>query len=291
MRDFLKRFASWWDHIPSSPRKRGSTGSTDPRFRRHDAKRTSASLSSQRAFWAALLLLGLASCQPIPQPFADDRPPADSPILRLRDGAGIYVNPVENAPQAAETMAEALRKAGTPASTTAANRASWRLSGRSDGGTVLWQLLSPEGAVVGEARDAARIAALVQDPPVAQRDPGKPVLVVPPVEGAPGDGARSLPRAMRAALRDAQIETAEGAEEGKWVVAGRVALESAKGRQQHVRIVWRVRRPDGRELPAIVQENDVPAGSLDGAWGDIAWAVASAAAEAIVPLIEKAAGS
>ena len=235
--------------------------------------------------------MALAACQPLPQPFAEDRPPLDAPVLRLKDAAGVYVEPLAGAPEASEAMAEALRKAGTPASTTAHNRASWRLRGRSDGGTVLWQLLSPEGTPVGEAPDAARIAALVQDPPVAQRDPGKPVLVVPPIEGAPGDGARSLARAMRAALRDAQVETAEGDEAGKWVLAGRVALGPPKGRQQHIRIVWQVRRPDGKQLPTVVQENDVPAGSLDGAWGDIAWAVASAAAEAIVPMLEKAAGS
>jgi hypothetical protein len=244
-----------------------------------------------RRLLAALLLIAVAACQPLPQPFAEDRPPLDAPVLRLKDAAGVYVEPLEGAPQASEAMAEALRKAGTPASTTAHNRASWRLRGRSDGSAVLWQLVSPEGTVVGEARDAARIAALVQDPPVAQRDPAKPVLVVPPIEGAPGDGARSLARAMRAALRDAQVETVEGDEAGKWVLAGRVALDPPKGRQQHVRIVWQVRRPDGKQLPAVVQENDVPAGSLDGPWGDIAWAVASAAAEAIVPMLEKAAGS
>src|SRR5690349_17272248 len=112
-----------------------------------------------RHLLAALLLVALAACQPLPQPFAEDRPAADSPVLRLKDAAGVFVEPIDGAPQASEAMAEALRKAGTPASTTAHNRASWRLRGRSDGSAVLWQLVSPEGVVAGEARDAARIAA------------------------------------------------------------------------------------------------------------------------------------
>ena len=39
---------------------------------------------------------------------------------------------------------------------------------------------------------------------------------------------------------------------------------------------------------AIDQQNAVPAGSLDGTWGDIAFAVAGAAAPGVAALIERA---
>jgi hypothetical protein len=236
-----------------------------------------------------LLLLSalLGSCQPLPQPFAEDRPPPGAPILTLKDGAGVWVGPVAGAPEAAERMAAALRDAGTPASTNAVNRASWRLAGRQDAGAILWDLYNPEGKLIATEASAARVAALVQDEAPIEVIPEGPVVTVPLVEGAPGDGARALARAMTAALRHARITVAEGAEQ-PWVIAGRVAVARPVEKQQHVEIVWELRRPDGQTIYEVKQENDVPAGQLDGAWGDIAWTVATAAAEALVPLIEKA---
>jgi hypothetical protein len=112
-------------------------------------------------------------------------------------------------------------------------------------------------------------------------------VAVPLVEGAPGDGPKALTRAMSAALRQARLAVDEKAEK-PWIVAGRVAVGPPANKQQHVQIIWELRKPDGQKIYEVKQENDVPAGQLDGPWGDIAWAVASAAAEAIVPLIEKA---
>lgn len=236
---------------------------------------------------ALLALMLLGACQPLPKPFADDRPPPGAPILTLKDGAGVWVPPLAEAPEAAERMAAALREAGTPASTNAVNRASWRLAGREQDGTIVWDLYDSDGKMVGTATSAARVAALVQDDaPVEVRAKG-PVVAVPLVEGAPGDGPKALARAMSAALRKAQLAVDDKAEK-PWVVAGRVAVAKPAKRQQHVQIVWELRKPDGEKVYEVKQENEVPAGQLDGAWGDIAWAVASAAAEAIVPLIEKA---
>lgn len=236
-----------------------------------------------------LLLLGLAGCQPLPQPFIEDRPPPGAPILTLKDGAGVWVVPLPEAPDAAEKLAAALREAGTPASTSAANRASWRLVGRQASGTIVWDVYDRAGNLVGTAEDAPRIAALVQEEAPAEVKPASPVVTVPLIAGAPGDGPRALARAMTAALRNARITVAEKAEK-PWTVAGRVSVGPAVRRQQHVEIVWELRRPDGQKIYEVKQENDVPAGQLDGAWGDIAWAVASAAAEALAPLIEKASG-
>jgi hypothetical protein len=239
---------------------------------------------------ALVFLALLAACQPLPQPFAEDRPPPGAPILTLKDGAGVWVMPLTEAPKAAEDMAEALRQAGTPASTNAVNRASWRLAGRREGGGIVWDVYNSDGDLVGSADIAARVIALVQDEAPAEVNPDQPVVMVPLVTGAPGDGPKSLARAMSNALRKAQISVAEKAEK-PWLVKGRVAVARAVKKQQHVEIVWELRRPDGEKVYEVKQENDVPAGQLDGPWGDIAWVVASAAAEAIVPLIEKAKGS
>jgi hypothetical protein len=236
---------------------------------------------------ALLALALLGACQPLPQPFAEDRPPPGAPILTLKDGAGIWVVPLAETPEAAESMAAALRDAGTPASTNAVNRASWRLSGREEAGAIVWDLYNSDGKLAGSATSAARIAALVQDEPPVEVKPAGPIVAVPLVEGAPGDGPKALTRAMSAALRQARLAVDEKAEK-PWIVAGRVAVGPPANKQQHVQIIWELRKPDGQKIYEVKQENDVPAGQLDGPWGDIAWAVASAAAEAIVPLIEKA---
>ena len=235
--------------------------------------------------WTLLFGALLVACQPLPQPFAEDRPPPGAPILTLKDGAGVWVAPMADAPEAAEQMAAGLRAAGTPASTSALNRASWRLSGREEGGAILWDLYNPDGKLIGTAGTAARIAALVQDEAPVEMKPAGPIVSVPPVDGAPGDGSRSLARAMGAALRHAQITVDDKAEK-PWVVAGRVSVTPLPQKQQHVEVVWELRRPDGDKIYEVKQENDIAAGQLDGSWGDIAWTIAGAAAEAIVPLIE-----
>jgi hypothetical protein len=234
----------------------------------------------------ALLLALLGACQPLPQPFAEHRPPPGAPILTLKDGAGVWVAPYEPEPERSERLAEALRQAGTPASTHAVNRASWRAAPRLEGGALVWDVYAPQGALAGTAADARQIVAMVQDEAPVEVAQSRPVVVVLTVEGAPGDGPRALARAMEAALRNAQLAVAPNAERA-WVVAGRVAVARPANKQQHVEIVWELRKPDGQKVYEVKQANDVPAGQLDGAWGDIAWAVASAAAEAIAPLIAK----
>jgi hypothetical protein len=74
-----------------------------------------------------------------------------------------------------------------------------------------------------------------------------------------------------------------------FVLTGTVTMSPADaGKQQHVRIGWALLRGDGREIGQVSQENAVPAGSLDGAWGDVAYAVATAAAPGVLALIERA---
>ena len=58
--------------------------------------------------------------------------------------------------------------------------------------------------------------------------------------------------------------------------------------KQHIKIVWRVRRADGAEIGTVGQENDIPKGLLDGAWGDVAYSVAIAGADGLMQVIARA---
>jgi hypothetical protein len=273
------------------------------------------------------LLLALAACQPLPQPFADDRPPPHAPILTLKDSVGVLVRPVEGAPDAssaalAEGMADALRKAEVPANTVEGNRKSWQLAATAaarpggPGQTAIelrWELRDETGKPVGNAVERSevpdtawtagapelvdrlvrpavpKIAAFIQDdaPVAASIDTG-PAVFVRDVAGAPGDGSVALRRAMAAALRQQRVALATGPASGKeYVIAGKVELAPPVQGQQKVKVSWAVQMPDGTEIGLVNQENAVAAGSLDGAWGDVAYIVATAASDGVVALLEK----
>jgi len=271
-----------------------------------------------------LTALALAACQPLPHPFADQAPPPRAAILSPRDSAGIHVEPVAGVPAPfsnalAESLAAALRDAEIPASTAGANKASYRLSGvahRSrfadgrDAVAVDWELRGPterslgvatagipaadlseataESAAHALAEQAAPvIARLVQEEPPAEA--AEPRLAIQAVNGAPGDGDRALARAIGGALRRAHVSLVEKpADQASFVLAGTVAVSPPQAGKQQVSVRWALFRPDGKEIGKIDQQNAVPAGSLDHAWGDIAYAVAEAAAPGVAALIEKA---
>src|SRR5437763_3666453 len=82
---------------------------------------------------AGFIVAGLlAGCQPLPHPFADDRPPAE--LLAVRDSAGISIAPIEGGPEAATAklgaaLASALLKREIPASDRTTSLGSYQLYG------------------------------------------------------------------------------------------------------------------------------------------------------------------
>jgi len=276
-----------------------------------------------RAFAApALAALMLAGCQPVPHPFADAQLPPDAPILQVADTVGILVEPVAHAPAdaaLAQAMATALQEREIPADTQAANRQSYHLTGdaaatRVSAGAALveiqWVLTNAKGETVGSdvqhmtlsaadwaggtpeilaplaKAEAPRIAAMVQEAPPVERDPGRQVYIRQ-TEGAPGDGRTALPRSLSFLLGRAGIKVTPDSQTADAVVIGpTVNLTSAGAGKQHVLIVWHIYRADGTEAGQVSQENDVPAGSLDGAWGDIGMAVATAGIDQILGVMK-----
>ena len=111
----------------------------------------------------ALVLLA-AACQPLPHPFADDRPPAA--LLKVPDVAGVSVAPIAGAPgplakKLGEAVATALLKRDIPASDRTASLGSYQLYGRigeshsDDSGmtvTAAWRLDDAKGKTVGERK-------------------------------------------------------------------------------------------------------------------------------------------
>jgi hypothetical protein len=112
-------------------------------------------------------------------------------------------------------------------------------------------------------------------------------VAVLPVSGAPGSGNGELTGALRKVLKGAGWPVVNAPRSDALTISGAVKILPPQGSSQKVVLAWTVRSPDGRVLGTIKQANNVPAGSLDGGWGDNADQAAQAAAIGIFNLVKK----
>lgn len=250
-------------------------------------------------------------------------------MLALPDAATVAVAPLKGEPRAtaeklAPAMAEALQKRDIAASDRTVSIASYQLDGRiqempSSGDNaaivVLWELRDPRGKALGnraeriegpaddwrqgKADAVARVAAASADQiaamllgkaPVETPDSARIRLLIGSVEGAPGDGGAALAGAITTLLKKQDLAiTSDPHAKTDLALDAAVTVEKPQAGKQHVKIVWRVRGKNGAEIGTVAQENDVPAGLLDGPWGDVAYTVAAAAQEGILQLIDRGA--
>jgi hypothetical protein len=222
----------------------------------------------------------------------------------------------------AATLAEALRAEALPATAADIPRPEYRLlvAGEAAAGMVrlTYTLVDAAGAPIAAAggpralpaaawrradaptfraaaaEAAPAIAAMLAraDAATRQIEPGAlaaglPTVRMSGVAGAPGDGNRSLDRAIRTALAKEGLRVQEGAD-GEFALSGRVAVTALPRRIERVEITWTVARADGTELGRVSQLNEVPAGTLDGLWADVAVVVAEQAAGGVAQVIRRA---
>lgn len=276
---------------------------------------------------AALTYL-LAACGEIPRPFAQDRPALTDAILTVNDSAGIYVEPVQGTapgqePAVAEAMAESLRSLEILANAQHAGKRNYHLLGDArdteiQGETarvsIAWTLKSPDGIVIGQDRislvlplaawqqpdakglarsfttTATKLAGLLQDDPASLRAVAPTAIVLRMAEGAPSDGDKLLPRTLQFLMKQKNYPvTLEAGKTPAPAVQPVVMMSPAQTPGfQHIAIHWRVFNADGGLLGSVDQENDIPTGSLDRSWGELAGIVAQAAVGDILKLLDQA---
>ena len=152
---------------------------------------------------------------------------------------------------------------------------------------------SPAGAGAGAVKAAAApgdvAAATTRPSGPATGSIDKPAgvtAVVPSVTGAPGDGSQALAAALQKELGRSGVTMADAAAAPTaYKVEGKVSVGADKDGKQPIQIDWVVKDPQGKKLGTVSQKNEIPQGSLDGAWGKTADAAAAAAAQGIVKLI------
>ncbi len=121
--------------------------------------------------------------------------------------------------------------------------------------------------------------------------PSGPSVAIFGIEQAPGDGKIALRNALDYVLKQNGVRLAAPGQAADMTVVGRVDLPQpsgqALGAEQAVSIRWTVFLADGTELGTVVQENTVPRGSLDKAWGETAVYAAEGAFEGLMALFER----
>jgi hypothetical protein len=276
--------------------------------------------------FSLLLLLLLASCGDLPEPFLGN-PGATGRLLAQPPTPRLAVPPPGNAllPDAAsrsyaDSLAAGLQAEEVPAVADRVHANDWQLVATAEqrGGNVvpLFRVLNPKGEDKGQtegapvptqvwaaaaadtldqtARDAApRISNLLTG--IQHADPNSlynrvAKVQVAPVTGAPGDGNISLTKQMKshlAALGPVVQDDATGVD---FIIQGDVRMVPIPGNQQRVEIQWSVRTPGGDERGKVLQLNEIPAGSLDHYWADVAVAVATEAAGGVNDVIARQSG-
>lgn len=146
--------------------------------------------------------------------------------------------------------------------------------------------------------DAGTVATLLARADAARRaaDPATLVANGPPrlrfigVKGAPGDGDAALTTRMTDFLADKGFLVQPQAEGSLFSLEGRVNMVPIPDRQQRVEIQWIVTRKDGQEIGRAIQMNQIPQGTLNGLWGDVAYVVSQEAAQGVRDIISNAGG-
>jgi hypothetical protein len=279
---------------------------------------------------ALLFCLILSACGDLPEPFrgnpgATARRLAQplTPLLAVPPGSDTLLPDAANQALAVQ-IATALQATEVPAMVRAPQSTDWRLITRAkqDGAVVkpsfsvqdpqgkergnaegepipmeIWADASPAllQQVAGEA--APRIGAVLTSIRIAsdKADPGSLYnraarVLVADVIGAPGDGNQALTQQMRARLAvlgPVVLTTPAGAD---FMVQGQVAVEPQPRRQERVEIQWIVKTASGDERGRVVQLNEIPAGTLNRYWGDVAVVVASEASNGINDVILRQSG-
>jgi hypothetical protein len=102
------------------------------------------------------------------------------------------------------------------------------------------------------------------------------------VEGAPGDGNIALTRQMRQQLAQRGPVVQDTENGADFILEGHVRMVPVAGNQERVEIQWLLKAPNGDERGRIVQLNEIPAGTLNRYWGDVAVVVAKEASGGVV---------
>jgi hypothetical protein len=279
---------------------------------------------------ALAAVLAIAGCGDFPRPFMGNpgatarRLAVPPPPRLLVPVPGDAMLSDTGSRQFADALATALQNHEVPAVTDSPRTDDWRLivhaTMQGESVVPVFTVVDPrgvdqgktQGAAVPTADWAAATPALLKktaeaDAPgigtllthieaaLMQADPNSlyyraPHVMVAAVTGAPGDGDFSLTAQMRdklSHLGPIVQDTPDGAD---FILRGQVRVAPLPGNQERVEIQWLMFDAQKHDLGRIIQLNEIPAGTLNGFWGDVAVVVAQEAAAGAEEVIQRNSG-
>lgn len=267
----------------------------------------------------ALVTALVAACGQLPRPFETSHNHDEEFRLMPLDKAGMVVHPPEGMPGPAATafttaLVDALRNEDVAAMTGPGNPASLVLGGSANAEPGGWSIKLaladsnriPVGSVTSHASPqpvddpkswspyartmAKSIAAMLQSDGTAPRL-DRPRVTLGDISGLPDADRRMLVHALEYVLQKARLQIATSPDKATHVILGSITISSPRGSvgrpTRNVDVHWTVQRADKTEIGELHQSNDVPVDMLDHDWPDIAMAVADAAADGIVGLVNR----
>jgi len=275
-----------------------------------------------------LLALALAGCGQLPQPFFGNPGPTASRLAQLAPPGRLAIPspdqsllPDEAASAWAGAIAKALQEQEIPASHTDPRGGDWSLALTAElrGPSVVpaYTIRNPSGEPQGTQEGAPIPAAawasgnpdilkqtseeaapkllsmltaieaarLQSDPHSLLNRPARVYLAG--VTGAPGDGNQSLPRFMKMKLENLGIIVQDKPDNADYQLRGEVKTAQGAGGTTRIELQWIVEDSRG-ERGRVVQLNEVPPGSLNGLWGEVADAATSEAAGGVQNVLTNA---
>jgi hypothetical protein len=279
---------------------------------------------------AAILALGLTGCGDFPRPFMGNpgatarRLAVPPPPRLLVPVPGDAMLSDTSSHQFADALATALQNHEVPAVTDSPRTDDWRLivhaTMQGENVVPVFTVVDPRGVDQGKTQgapvpaadwagatpallkktaeaDAQGIGTLLThiEAALMQADPNSlyyraPHVMVAAVTGAPGDGNFSLTAQMRdklGHLGPVVQDTPDGAD---FVLRGQVRVAPLPGNQERVEIQWLLFDAQKHDLGRIIQLNEIPAGTLNGFWGDVAVVVAQEASAGVEEVIQRNTG-
>lgn len=107
------------------------------------------------------------------------------------------------------------------------------------------------------------------------------MVAVDKITGAPGDGGKVLPIALRTVLRKSGMRIADDPARADLVLSAAITVEPSTETSEKVRIVWRFHDRQGKLVRRMRQNNRVPKGRLSQPWGPLAYDIAVAMRDSV----------
>ena len=143
------------------------------------------------------------------------------------------------------------------------------------------------------ANAGPQLAALLSniDAALKESDPNSlynrpPRLDFSGVTGAPGDGDDSLAKEMRQDIGNLGVILVGQQDQADYLMHGQVRVTRVNPTTQHIEIYWIIDAVGGKEAGRVAQLHNIPTGSLDTYWGDVAVVAGSEAAQGVKEVID-----